>query len=67
MEKDIAVVDIHDVVNFLAAELTPAELRQAVNKAFVYISDRTLCGKPDVKRIYQRVVSDWLDTVEGPD
>jgi hypothetical protein len=37
--RDIAVVDIRDVLNFLAAELTPTELRAAVNRAYEYLSD----------------------------
>jgi hypothetical protein len=56
-------VDINDVTHFLAAELTPAELRAAVNKAFEYLSDRKLSDRPDFKEAYTRVVQDWLDTV----
>jgi hypothetical protein len=60
---DIAVVDIYDVTHFLAAELTPCELRAAVNKAFEYLSDRKLSDRPDFKEAYTRQVRDWLDTV----
>ncbi len=45
MAEDIAVVDIYDVVHFLAAELTPQELRVTVNQAFAYLSDRKLSGR----------------------
>jgi hypothetical protein len=63
--RDIAVVDINDVANFLAAELTPAELRAAVNKAFDYLSNRSL-GREDYQHLFSNVVSDWLDNVEHP-
>ncbi|HEY6333265.1 MAG TPA: hypothetical protein VI756_28330, partial [Blastocatellia bacterium] len=35
--RDIAVIDIHDVVNFLAAELSPTELKAAVNNAYDWL------------------------------
>lgn len=60
-ERDIAVVDITDVLNFLAAELIPAELRAAVNKGYEYLSDRKLCGKEEFKEKYREAVRDWLD------
>src|SRR5207244_6644027 len=59
--RDIAVVDIYDVVHFLAAELSPEELRAAVNQAFTYLSDRKLSGRPDLKDLYIAAVRDWLD------
>ncbi|MBN9118312.1 MAG: hypothetical protein J0I06_03980 [Planctomycetes bacterium] len=64
-ERDIAVVDITDVLNFLAAELNPAELRAVVNKGYEYLSDRKLCGKEDFKEKYRETVRDWLDEVSG--
>lgn len=64
--RDIAVVDIYDVVNFLAAELTPIELRTSVNQAFNYLSDRKLCGRPDFKELYVSTVHDWLDEATIP-
>ena len=64
--RDIGVVDIYDVVNFLAAELTPQELRAAVNQAYVYLSDRKLSGRPDLKESYTSVVCDWLDELPAP-
>lgn len=59
--RDIAVVDITDVVNFLAAELTAMELRNAVNKAYEYLSARKLSGREDFKSAYRNVVRSWLD------
>jgi hypothetical protein len=64
--RDIAVVDILDVVHFLAAELTPGELRAVVNKAFEYISDRKLSGRQDFKDAYIGAVRGWLDAVPRP-
>jgi hypothetical protein len=64
--RDIAVLDIEDVVHFLAAELTPQELREAVNQAFLYVSDRRLSGRPDFKELYTKAVHDWLDEVTPP-
>lgn len=62
--RDIAVVDIKDVVNFLTAELSPTELRAAVNKGFEFLSDRRLSGREPFKDAYRETVSDWLDTIE---
>jgi hypothetical protein len=59
--RDIAVVDITDVVNFLAAELTAIELRGAVNKAYEYLAAKKLSGRDDFKNAYRRVVRAWLD------
>jgi hypothetical protein len=61
-ERDIAVVDIHDIINFLAAELTPLELRSAVNMGFEYLSNPRLSGREDLKDAYREVVREWLDT-----
>ncbi|MGA2001169.1 MAG: DNA cytosine methyltransferase [Terriglobales bacterium] len=62
--RDIAVVDILDVLNVFAAELSATELRTAVNRAFEYISNRKLCGRADVRDAFHAVVSDWLDKVQ---
>ncbi|MHB8974085.1 MAG: hypothetical protein ACYC3X_27870 [Pirellulaceae bacterium] len=61
--RDIAVVDIRDVVNFLAAELTASELRAAVNTAYAYLADRKLSGREDFKTLYRDIVSEWLDGI----
>ncbi|MCC6419966.1 MAG: hypothetical protein IT429_17155, partial [Gemmataceae bacterium] len=60
-ERDIAVVDIYDVIHFLAAELTPQELRAAVNQAHTYLTDRKLSGRPDFIEAYVSAVREWLD------
>jgi len=59
--RDIAVVDIRDVVNYLAAELSAAELRAAVNKAYDYLCDPHLSGREDFKVAYRDAVGGWLD------
>ena len=58
--RDVAVIDIFDVVNFLATELTADELREAVNKGFDYLNDPGLCGRPAYIDRYREVVHDWL-------
>jgi len=59
-ERDLVVIDITDVLNFLAAELTPGELREAVNKAFELLSDPKFCGRPEFIERYRDVVHRWL-------
>jgi hypothetical protein len=61
--RDIAVVDINDVVNFFAAELMPAELRAAVNLTYTMLSDRRLSGRIELMDMYKSIVRDWLDEV----
>lgn len=51
-ERDIAVIDIEDVVNFLVAELTADELRRAVNRIFDYLNNPKLCGKSEYINVY---------------
>jgi hypothetical protein len=59
-KRDIAVIDILDVVHFLAGELTPNELREAVNKCFEYLNDLKVCGHPTYIATYREVVHGWL-------
>ncbi len=59
-ERDIAVIDILDVLHFLAAELSADELREAVNKCYEYLSDLKLCGRPKFIAKYREVVHGWL-------
>ena len=63
--RDIAVVDISDFVNVFACELSAKELRDALNKAFEFISNQKLCGRADVKEAFRTVVEKWLDEIEG--
>ncbi len=63
--RDIAVVDIRDLINFLAAELSPEELRQAVNRGYDLLSDRKLSGREEFRVEYREAVRDWLDTIEA--
>lgn len=59
--RDIAVVDIADVICVSAAELRADELRAAVNKAYEYLSSDKLCGRPDIQAAYNARVQEWLD------
>lgn len=59
--RDIAVVDIHDVVMVMAAELTAFELREVVNLAFDFLCQRELCGRAEFQEAYRAVVDRWLD------
>lgn len=62
-ERDIAVVDIHDVVNVFAAELSAEELRGVVNGIFLDLCNPKLSNREDFKTGYREVVSEWLDEV----
>ena len=66
LERDIAVVDIQDVALVFAAELRAAELREAVNKAYEYLSSPTKCGRRDIQDAFSSCVENWLDDVAGP-
>ena len=63
--RDIAVVDILDFVHVFAAELSAVELREAIDKAYDFISNPRLCGRVDVQDSYRSVVDEWLDAVSG--
>ena len=58
--RDIAVVDIQDVANVMATELSATELREAVNKAYEFIVDPKLCGRDDIATEYKNAVGEWL-------
>ena len=62
--RDIAVLDIEEALNFMAAELTPRELRDAVNQVYKYLSNPRLCGRHDLMEKYRVAVSKWLDDTE---
>jgi hypothetical protein len=51
---------IYDVAHFLAAELCPRELLEAVNKGYEYLSDRRLSGRHEFMVAYREAVRDWL-------
>lgn len=61
--RDIAVVDIDDFINVLCAELSAQKLRAATNKAFEFLQDPKLCGRPDIIQTYRAMIEDWLDDV----
>ncbi len=60
--RDIAVVDIHDVLMVMAAELTPTELRESVNMAYDYLCQPKLCGRRDFQEMFRVEVDQWLDS-----
>ncbi len=60
--RDIAVVDITDVVNWMAATLSARELRTAVNRVqelLIYPGR----SRPDIMVKYKQAVEQWLDDV----
>lgn len=59
--RDLAVVDISDVVAVITAELSAAELREVVNTAYDLLSQPRLCGRPDILGRFRGVVDQWLD------
>jgi hypothetical protein len=59
--RDIAVIDIRDVINFFAAELTPGELRAVVNQVYEYLCNPRLSNRQEFKDSYQQIVNEWLD------
>lgn len=61
--RDIAVVDILDVVNVLAAELAASELRGAVNGAYELLTQKQLSGRVQFIESYSEAVSQWLDDI----
>ena len=63
--RDIAVLDIEEVLNFMAAELTPKELRDTVNQVYKYLSNPRLCGRHDLMEKYRAAVSKWLDDADS--
>lgn len=63
--RDIAVIDIEDVLNLLAMDLTPKELRNSVNKVYEYLANPRLCGIASFKQAYLETVRDWLDIFDG--
>lgn len=63
-ERDIAVLDILDVVNYLAAELSAEELRRAINKTDFYLRSPSLCGVATIVDSYTEAVGNWLDSLE---
>lgn len=64
--RDLAVLDILDVLNVLTAELSPSELRAAVNQTYEYLADRRLSGRRDYMELYRQAVDRWLDQAQQP-
>jgi hypothetical protein len=60
-ERDIAVVDIFDLIHVFATELSASELRDAVNIGYDLLARPDLSGRPDYLEMYRIVVNEWLD------
>lgn len=63
--QDIAVIDIQDVVNFFAAELSAEELRESINRTYELLSNPKLSGRHEFLEAYRSVVGAWLDDVSN--
>ena len=63
--RDIAVVDIHELVDVFAMELSADELRAAVNQAYRYLTAPRLCGRADIIARFSASIAAWLDQA-GP-
>ena len=63
--RDIAVVDIHELVDVFAMELSADELRAAVNQAYSYLTAPRLCGRADIIARFSASIAAWLDQA-GP-
>ena len=59
--RDFAVVDIHELADVFAMELSADELRAAVNQAYSYLTAPKLCGRADIITKFAACVSSWLD------
>lgn len=61
LDRDIAVIDIHDFAMVMAAELSAHELRQAVNLGYDLLCQKRLCGRAEFQQAYRGLVDAWLD------
>ncbi len=61
MQRDVAVVDIEELVVIMTAELSASELRQVVNLTYDFLCRKELCGRSDFQEAYRGVVDSWLD------
>lgn len=63
IQRDIAVVDIMDFFTWMAAELSPLELQQALQDVRDMLVNPKLGGKQAHTITYSTIVGDWLDSV----
>lgn len=59
--RDLAIIDIVDVTNVFAGELTAAELRETINQTHLFLTSPKLCGRADIIEKYSNTVSQWLE------
>ena len=62
-ERDIAVIDIYDVVHYLAQELSHLEIQQAVQETNKYLRNSKLCGRSEYIELYRDTIGNWLDSI----
>lgn len=63
--RDIAVVDIEDLLSVMAAELTAEELRQSINSTYELLCQPRLSGRPDFQQLLREEVGEWLDSANS--
>ena len=59
--RDIAVVDLEDVVNWMAAQLSASQIRSVLRDVEAMVRSPALCGRHDVAQLYADLVGRWLD------
>lgn len=59
--RDIAVVDLEDVCNWMAAQLKAGQLRAVLQDVERMILSPALCGRHDIAGVYAEIVGQWLD------
>jgi len=63
--RDIAVVDICDLVTVMAAELTADELRESINSTYDFLCQPALSGRADFQQLLREEVGGWLDSIDS--
>lgn len=62
-ERDIAVVDIMDFLTVMAADLSAAELQEALQEVHKMLVTPSLGGKQTHIQTYVSIVGSWLDSI----
>ena len=57
---DLAVVDIRDFFAVFCAEIPKAGIADALNTAYAYLCEPSLCGRHDLQQAFRAVTEDWL-------
>lgn len=59
--RDLAILDIHDVISVFSAELSSIEIRRCVNYCYDLLLNPTYCGRHDIIELYRNAVDAWID------